>query len=504
MGDMRKFLAGGIALVMGAGIVAAAAPASAAPGDLKTDIDAILTDARLNGASIGVIVRDAGTGAVLYDRGSGNAKTPGSNNKLETSTAAFGILGPGYRFDTKVLRANGNLYLKGTGDPTMRVAEYDALAAAVAAKGVKKISGDLVADDKWFDAVRTNPGWDRTDLPFSFAAPISALTVAPDDVLDIGSVGVNITPGTAGQPVHVAVSPPTSVIKIDNHAVTGAPGSASTLSVDRTVGTNIVRVTGSYPAGAAESDHLATVQDPTMYAADVFRRALKAHGVKITGTAREGATPRSAATVADRKSIPLSQIATPWLKLSNNPISETVTKAIGRKVSGKGTWTAGLAAISAYLGKHLDVDRSKIKQTDGSGLAPTNRTTPRQITNLLTAAQRQSWFPTWFNALPIAGRPDPLVGGTLASRMRNTPAAGNLHGKTGTLTGVTALSGYLTDPTGEKLLFSIMFNGYKGAAPKDLEDKIAVRLAAGHPETVTTAHRRPSTQNLECSWTKSC
>jgi PBP4 family serine-type D-alanyl-D-alanine carboxypeptidase len=502
---MRKFLAGGLALVMSAGLVTVtAAAADAAPGDLKTDVDAILTDARLNGASVGVIVRDADTGAVLYDRTASNAETPGSNNKLETSTAAFGILGPGFRFDTKVLRAGGNLYLKGTGDPTMRAAEYDALAAAVAAKGVKKVTGNLVADDRWFDAERTNPDWDRGDLPFSFAAPISALTVAPDDVLDIGSVGVNITPAAQGQPVHVAVSPPTSVIKIDNEAVTGAPGSASTLSVDRTNGTDIVKVTGSYPAGAPESDHLATVQDPTMYAADVFRRALKAHGVKITGTVHEGATPGSAATVTDRKSVPLSQIATPWLKLSNNPISETVTKAIGRKVSGKGTWKAGLAAISAQLKKNLDVDTAQITMTDGSGLAATNRTTPRQITNLLKAAQRQTWFPTWFNALPIAGQPDPLVGGTLASRMRNTPAAGNLHGKTGTLTGVTALSGYVTDPTGEKLIFSIMFNGFKGGAPKDIEDKIAVRLAAGHTEAVTALRRSSSGQILECSWTKSC
>src|SRR4051812_26225981 len=143
---MRKFVACGLAFVMSAGVVVATTTAAgAAPGDLKTDIDGILTDSRLDGASIGVIVRDARTGAVLYDRRAEDQETPASNNKLETSTAAFGILGPDYRFDTKVLRANGNLYLKGTGDPTMRGAEYDALAAAVAAKGVKNVPGDLVA-----------------------------------------------------------------------------------------------------------------------------------------------------------------------------------------------------------------------------------------------------------------------------------------------------------------------------------------------------------------------
>jgi D-alanyl-D-alanine carboxypeptidase/D-alanyl-D-alanine-endopeptidase (penicillin-binding protein 4) len=512
MSDMHKLLAGGLALVLSGAALAGTATASdartvtapRAAGDLKTDIDAILADSRLDGASIGVSVRDAGTGKVLYDNGASGQETPGSNNKLETSTAAFGILGAKYRFTTKVSSRNGNLYIKGTGDPTMRAAEYDALAAAVAAKGITKVTGNLVADDTYFDSERTNPDWDPSDLPYSYAAGISALTVAPDDVYDIGSIGVNITPGTEGQPVNVAVSPPTSVIKIDNEAVTGPAGSASTLSVDRTNGTNIVKVTGSYPSDAAESDHLTTAPDPTMYAADVFRNALKAHGVQVAGATVEGTMPSTAATVTETQSPPLSQIATPWLKLSNNPITETVTKAIGHKVSGRGTWAAGLAAISAYLKNNFGVDTSQIKQTDGSGLAATNKTTPEQITNVLKAAQQQSWFSTWYNALPIAGEPDPLVGGTLASRMQNTAAAGNLHGKTGTLTGVTALSGYVTDPTGEKLIFSIMFNGYQGGAPKDIEDKIAVRLAAGHTDAVNTVRRAPSGQRLECSWTKSC
>jgi D-alanyl-D-alanine carboxypeptidase/D-alanyl-D-alanine-endopeptidase (penicillin-binding protein 4) len=508
---MRNLVKRGLTLALAGALVSASpAAAGAATGtvrpssdDLKADLDQILSDSRLTGASVGLIVRDAQSGAVLYDHDSSTQETPGSNNKLETSTAAFGLLGSDYRFHTKVAIGNGNLYLKGTGDPTMRAQEYDALAAAVAAKGVTKVTGDLVADDTWFDSERTAPDWDPSDLPYSYAAGISALTVSPDDVYDIGSIGVDITPGATGEPVKVAVSPQTSVIKIDNEAVTGAAGSASTLSVDRVNGTNVVKVTGSYPADGAESDHLTTAPDPTMYAADVFRRALEAHGVEVDGTTTEAATPSTAKVLTDRQSIPLSQIATPWLKLSNNQITETVVKAIGRKVSGAGTWDAGLAAVTAYLKSH-GVDTSQIKLTDGSGLSATNKTTPQQITNVLKSARTQSWFGTWYNALPIAGEPDPLVGGTLASRMTGTPAADNLHGKTGTLTGVTALSGYITDPNGEKLIFSSMFNGYQGGAPKDIEDKIAIRLAGGSTAAVNAVRRAPSGQNLECSWTKSC
>ncbi len=478
-------------------------------GDLKTDLDKILSDSRLTGATVGLTVRNASTGAVLYDHNANTQVTPASNNKLETSTAAFGLLGSGYRFRTSVYTRGSNLYLKGTGDPTMRGDDYDKLAAAVAAKGIKSVKGTLVADDSWFDSKRTPSDWDPTDLPYYYAAENSALTVSPDPEFDEGTVNVSVKPGGEGEAVKVSLSPKTGVVKIDNKAKTGAPGSASTVSIDRTVGTNTIVVSGSIPSDATTFEDLATVHDPTLYAADVFRRALKAHGVTVAGATKHGTTPKGAKTAATRQSMPLSELATPWLKLSNNPISETMVKAIGHKVSGKGTWPAGLAAISAYL-KTLGVDTSKVKQTDGSGLSHANHTTPRQLTNVLKAAQHQSYFKTWYNALPIAGEPGEFVGGTLASRMKGTAAAGNVHAKTGSLTGVTALGGYVTDPTGQKLIFSSVFNGYTSSSPKDIEDSIAVRLASGKmAATITSSSfgRRMAAHSggsLECSWTRSC
>lgn len=513
---MSRSLKGALAVLAGGAVVATAAVAltdadtttvtpTAYAGDLKTDIDHILQDGRLNGASIGVIVRNAKTGAVLYDRNADTQEIPGSNNKIETSTAAFGILGADYRFRTSVYTRGGNLYLKGTGDPTLRQADYDRLAAAVAAKGIKKIKGNLVADDTWFDGPFTPPDWDPSDLPYSYGAGISALTVSPDDVFDAGSVGMTVTPGEEGKPVKATLNPPTSVVKIDNRATTGKAGTGSTVSADRTNGTDTIVVTGSYPADGGKEEHLSTVPNPTLYAADVFRRALKVHGVTVAGATERAATPKTAKVVTTRRSMPLSQLAASYLKLSNNQISEILTKAIGRKATGKGTWTAGFAATSRYL-KTLGVDTTQVEQTDGSGLSRTNKTTPRQLSVILKAVQRKPWFSTWYNALPIAGQADQLVGGTLASRMKGTPAAGNVHAKTGTLTGVTALSGYVKDDTGQPLIFSVIFNGYKGGAPKDIEDKIAVRLAGGEDAQRTTV-LRTTTQDggdLECSWTKRC
>jgi D-alanyl-D-alanine carboxypeptidase/D-alanyl-D-alanine-endopeptidase (penicillin-binding protein 4) len=487
-------------------------------GGLATDLDAVLGDARLNGAEVGVVVRDARTGENLYTRGADVQVMPASNQKLQTAAAAFGVLGPGYTFRTSVLAAGprrgstltGDLVLKGTGDPTLRAADYDRLAAAVAAKGITRVTGRLVVDDTWFDDRRLAPDWDPADEPYSYASQVSALTVAADADFNVGSVRVDVSPGTPGGPVGVALVPATGHVMIDNQATTGAAGSASTLSITRLPDTNVIRLTGSHPAGGATVRTLRTVDDPSLYAADVFRRALTAHGVAVTGPTARAAAPRTATTITTRTSMPLSKLAVPFLKLSNNNIAEILVKAMGRKKSGEGSWQAGLPVVAKYV-KTLGIDTSRLKLTDGSGLSRTNRATAAQAGNLLRGVRSRTWYPAFANALPIAGQPDPWVGGTLATRMSGTAAAGNVRAKTGTLTGATALSGYVRNPAGRRLIFSIMLNGYAGAAPKDLEDRIAIRLATGGvvdrtatPRmTVRPLHVRPGAE-LECSWTGTC
>jgi D-alanyl-D-alanine carboxypeptidase/D-alanyl-D-alanine-endopeptidase (penicillin-binding protein 4) len=501
-----------ISAVLIAGVVVLTAPAvparASAPGDLPSDLDAILADARLDGAAVGVVVRDARTGAVKYSRGATTSVLPASNLKIYTSSAALSLLGTGYRFHTDVLArkvsgssVKGDLYLKGTGDPTMRAAEYDRLAAQVAAKGIKRVEGDLVADDTWFDDVRTPSHWDPTDLQYYYAAPISALNVAPNDDFDTGSINVTIAPGEEGEPVRVGLAPATDVVKIDNRTVTRAAGTPSTLSINRAVGSDTIVVSGSYPVSGSSFTSLRTVRQPTMYAADVFRKALTAHGVQVKGTTERGRTPARAARIASRASMPLSRLMVPFLKLSNNMIAEILVKAIGRKAKGQGRWDAGLPVIERYA-RTLGVPSARLEMADGSGLSRLDRTTAADVSTALKRVQKARWFPIWYRALPIAGDPDRMTGGTLTSRMRGTPAAGNVHAKTGTLTGATALSGYVKDPSGHRLVFSLILNGYAGGAPKDIEDKIAVRLAGGTPSaTLRSTQMGPQ---LECSWIKNC
>nr|BFE83018.1 hypothetical protein GCM10020093_056190 [Planobispora longispora] len=196
--------------------------------------------------------------------------------------------------------------------------------------------------------------------------------------------------------------------------------------------------------------------------------------MRVLGRTARGAAPSGAATVAERRSMPLGELLVPFMKLSNNMHAEILTKSIGREVSGAGTWSAGLAAITSFAQANR---MPTLRMRDGSGLSRVDGLTPGGVTGMLLALRSQPWFDTWYGSLPVAGEADRMVGGTLRSRMRGTPAAGNVRAKTGSLTGVTSLSGYVTGADGEPLVFSIMINQYLSASPKDVEDKIAIRLA---------------------------
>jgi D-alanyl-D-alanine carboxypeptidase/D-alanyl-D-alanine-endopeptidase (penicillin-binding protein 4) len=508
---MRSRLVGLLALI-GLVFVGAAPVGAQDRGALATDLDSILALPRLAGADVALVVQTL-DGATVYNRAGERRQQPASNTKLVTSVAALDILGLDYRFDTSVhttgrrfgLLLDGDLYLRGTGDPTMLAADYDALAKKVADKGIRFVRGRLVADDTWFDDVRLGTSWAWDDEPFSYSAQVSALTASPDTDYDAGSIIVRVAPGPNGKAA-VSTEPPTDYVTIANTAVTGPAGSANTISVDRVHGTNTITVTGSIPSGGAVTSSWIAVWEPTGYAAALFRAALGRHGVRVHGQTTRGAVPAGAATVTTRQSMPLRQLQVPFLKLSNNLHAEILVKAMGRAVSGRGTWSAGLAAMAARLPAY-GVDPARLSLRDGSGLSRMDQLAPDQLAALLGAARSRPWFPDWYEALPIAGKADRLVGGTLRNRMRGTAAEGRVHAKTGTLTGVSSLSGYVTTASGEQWVFSMVVNNSIGVNLKALEDTVAVRLAQeGGPTTGarTVTAESPELSDLECSWVKTC
>jgi serine-type D-Ala-D-Ala carboxypeptidase/endopeptidase (penicillin-binding protein 4) len=518
-----------VALTSGAAASTATATPESDPAvsQLAQTLDGIVANKVLDGSFAAVVVRDAVTGETLYDRLGDHRFTPASNTKFLTSTAAMSVLGPDYRFTTDVLSTGkqegsallGDLYLRGNGDPTALAADYDTLAAALKAQGIKTVVGDLVGDDTYFDHDRLGTAWGWDDEGAYYEQEASALTLAPDTDYDNGNIVVVAGPGAKpGDKPSYTVTPPSAAkyVTIVNNGTTVDNGGHDTLGISREHATNNVVISGTVPADGGTTTEWIAVQDPTGYATTVFHEALAAAGIKVIGRTRWGtATPDAAHVLAAHQSMTLSQLLIPFLKLSNNGHAEALTKAMGHKVSGEGSWSAGLSAIRAYTAAH-GMNTSLYRQSDGSGLSRFDIIPPDQLTSLLISVRSEPWFDTWYNALPIAGNADRFTGGTLRSRMRNTPAANNVHGKTGSLTGVSALSGYVTSADGRKLVFSVIENNYLVSAATvrtQIEDTIAVTLASWHSSGTGAALARIAPQqsqekqtgpdsDLECSWLK--
>lgn len=449
----------------------------------SASIDQLMSDPALDGATVSLMVRDARSGSTLYQHNANNRLTPASSIKLLTTAAAMDILGPHYRFSTQLLstgsaqhsRLMGNLYLKGMGDPSIHWADYQALAATLAQKGIKQIQGDIVFDDSFFDSERLGVDWANDDESSYYAAQISALTLSPNVDFDAGTLLVTAkAPGTPGLPVEVEIDPPTTLVQIRNRAVSGT----GTYDLNRLHGTNLLQLTGAVAPGT-QNGQLVSVWEPTQLVANLFEQALAQQGIEVTGhRVIGGLTPASATVLATHESAPLQELLTPLLKLSNNNMSEVLLKTMGRKTADTGTATAGLAAVADFLTRN-GVNVTTLKQVDGSGLSRRNLLSAHDLTDLLLAASKKPWFNTWYNALPIAGNPDRMVGGTLRNRLRGTAAQNNLHAKTGSLGGVSALTGYITDPAGQQLVFSMVTNNYvvDGDQIKALEDRLATALA---------------------------
>lgn len=497
-------------------------PAGAGPADTGLDgaIDRILEDERLAGAAASVVVSDAGTGDVLYEHRPESRLMPASNTKLITSVAAMALLGPDHRFRTDVLadgergkeELRGDLYLRGTGDPTMLAKDYDRLAAKVAASGVRHVTGDLVADDSRFDDQRLGRSWAADDESAYYSSQISPLTVAPDTDYDAGTVYIEAHPGDApGDEPKVTVTPPTDYVTLDIRGTTVAEGGKDTLGIEREHGGNTIVIDGDIPVGANATRSWTSVWEPTGYAAAVFRDALAEHGVRVDGDTRLGrAAPEDAEALAGHDSMPLEDLMIPFMKLSNNNHAEVLTKAVGYEVTGTGSWNAGLSAIADYLEKE-NVDPGTMRQVDGSGLSRMNVIPSAEFARLLVSVRDAPWFDAWYDALPVACEKDRMVGGTLRSRMCDTPAAKNAHAKTGSLTGASGLSGYVTDADGRELVFSIVTNNYLASSVKSIEDAIVVTLASyggdgGDGGRSVAPHSAPDTgtdsAERECSWQK--
>lgn len=458
-----------------------------APLDEK--LSAILANEHLEGTVTGVSIKRADTGELLYQQNGDIRLHPASNMKLLTAAAALETLGKDYQFATEILTdgkrrgkvLHGNLYLKGKGDPTLLQTDFVQFAKDLKKQGIRKIKGDLIGDDTWYDDVRLSQDLNWSDEPFYTGAQVSALTLSPNEDYDAGTVIVEATAkDTAKGKAEIRVTPETDYITIKNNTKMVDAGEPRDISIEREHGSNTIVVEGTMPVEGAASRSWVSVWEPTGYALDVFKKSLKAQGISFIGNSKDtfAATPADAQLLTSKQSMPLKDLLIPFMKLSNNGHGEVLTKEMGKVINDEGSWDEGLQVIGDVI-TDFGVDEDTILLRDGSGMSHKNMIPANDLAELLYNVQDEDWFAAYKESLPVAGEAERLVGGTLRYRMTSEPAKGNVTAKTGSLTGVSTLSGYVTTKDGKPLIFSIMVNNYVGSSAtiRGVEDQLATTLA---------------------------
>lgn len=439
-----------------------------------------------NGAMVGISIRNQNTGELIYDHLGSTRLRPASNLKLLTAASALEALGENHTFSTKLFvngsvakgLLTGDLILQGGGDPTLQQADLKEFAQIVKEKGIKRISGRVVGDDSRYDNIRYSMDMPWSDEEAYYGAEVSALTISPDEDYDAGTVVIEVKPAKkVGEKVSYTIKPENTYIKVVNEAVTSQSDSKENLTFSREHSTNSIKITGQIPQGSTSEREWIAVSNASKFVVHLFVEELKKAGIKVDGGYRLGVTPSEASLISEHKSISLSELLLPFMKLSNNGHGEMLMKEMGKVLKGTGSFEAGLAVMNEKL-TPLGVDFSNQLIRDGSGISHVNLIQPNDLTGLLFSIQSKNWFPSYYRALPVAGEKEKLVGGTLRYRMKAQPLAGNVVAKTGTLTTVSSISGYVKTKSKGNLIFSILINNVVDEdKAKKVEDEIIAILA---------------------------
>ena len=418
-------------------------------GQLRQHLEELLHEKPLSRTRIGVTVLDARDGDVLYAHNADRLFNPASNTKILTTAAALEELGGNYHYKTQLRGPEpdeagviqGSVELRGAGDPSLTTQGLADLARDAAARGITRIEGDVLADGKFRDPASASHGGE----PLGGGALI----------LNRNVYTVHVRPTEPRHNAVVTVEPYSPEYFTVESKVTTVPGRRTRLRLDayRRDGKFVVVAKGRInpKADVKLKEHLG---DGSLYAAATLRRALLDYGIEVTGSIKSGGLPADAPVLAEHGSIPLAEICRVSNKDSNNFVADAIFKTLGReKFGGAATLQKGARAVEELLAP-MGLGPGLMKIVNGSGLTHENRVQPLAFVKLL----RSLYFdlavaPDFLTSLAVGG-----IDGTIRNRFHGD-MVGRVRAKTGTLSNVSALSGYVGD-AGEVLIFSILVDNF--------------------------------------------
>jgi D-alanyl-D-alanine carboxypeptidase/D-alanyl-D-alanine-endopeptidase (penicillin-binding protein 4) len=423
----------------------------------------------LDGAQAWSCVVIAQNGSVLYDNGGSRAVTPASAQKLIVANAALQDLGPQFRFDTLLASAQapqsgvigGNLWLAGSGDPSLRSGDLRAGIAALQKAGIAAIRGGVVVDASAVAGEEINPLWNADDSNEDFMTAISGAS------LDEDTVEFHVTGTSTGQPAIVSVKPRSGDVHYYGTVLTA---SDDDVIVAATETPNEFRVAGSLPPGVSETFYV-PVHGIARYAGAVLTQFAKAGGIALARSPQTGTLPLDATILWEHRSAPLPQLVKHMLVFSDNHYAEQLMRAVGGRSGDTPDDAHGLQAERVILAQQ-GIPTPGLHLVDGSGLAHANRVPAITLARILAHYDASPQGNMLYPLLPRGGKD-----GTL--KMYDfTSAQGRVRAKSGHVDGVASLAGYVDTRKHGRVVFAFLINGSPGdpdAAIVSAVDRLAER-----------------------------
>jgi len=420
---------------------------SICPAQLGNSVDTIINRPLFSRMRWGVLIQSLSSQETLYSRDADKYFTPASNAKLLTTAAVLQRLGADFRIRTSVYQdGDGVLRVVGRGDPSLKDAQLEILAQQLHQQGIRQIK-QLIADDSYFQGETVNPSWEWEDIEADYGAPVNSL------ILDENATELAVSPQSVGQPLQIKWADPTEANQwqIENDSLTAAKDQPNSVAVNRDPKGNILQITGQLAVNAQPDITDLAVVDPVAHLLRHFSQSLAAEGITVSQTS-SGTGSNTQPELAAVESAPLSKLLTYMNLNSDNLYAEALLRALASQEPGaksQSTAAISLKVLQKTLAQ-LGIEPTSYILVDGSGLSRQDLISPKVLVKVLQVMDKSAVFRA---TLPVAG-----VSGTLKYRWGGTTAAGIVSAKTGTMTGVVALSGYVNVPNYQPLVFSILVN----------------------------------------------